>query len=69
MGDIVVYANEEGEDTHVGIVTEIGYDGKLRKKVAVMSKWGADGEYFHPVGHVPKKYGKEKEYWTDRKTL
>jgi len=32
-----------------------------------MSKWGGDGEYIHPVDHVPDAYGQHIEYWTERK--
>ncbi len=35
----------------------------------VLSKWGADGEYFHDLTDVPYLLGRPAEYWTDRKGL
>lgn len=69
QGDVVVYRDDSGDVSHVGIV--------LRKKLynpnqpgdtlVVVSKWGADGEYEHDVNDVPPLLGHPAEYWTDRK--
>jgi hypothetical protein len=71
VGDVVVYRDDSGEVSHVGLVS--------RKKIIdprngtdylqVLSKWGADGEYFHDVSDVPYLLGRPTEYWTDRKSL
>jgi hypothetical protein len=71
VGDVVVYRDEAGDVSHVGLVS--------RKKLVdpvngadylqVLSKWGADGEYFHDLTDVPYLLGRPTEYWTDRKRL
>jgi hypothetical protein len=71
VGDVVVYRDEAGDVSHVGMVSQ--------KKIAdprsdadflqVLSKWGADGEYFHDATDVPYLLGRPAEYWTDRKGL
>ncbi len=69
VGDVVVYRDKSGEISHVGLVS--------RKKISdpqngmdylqVLSKWGADGEYFHDLTDLPYLLGRPCEYWTDRK--
>jgi hypothetical protein len=71
VGDVVVYGDpSDGEISHVGII--------VRKEanvlnaswdVEVMSQWGADGEYIHPLDHVPALLGVPFQFWTDRKAL
>ncbi len=71
VGDVVVYRDDSGDVSHVGLVS--------RKKIVdprngsdylqVLSKWGADGEYFHDLHDVPYLLGRPAEFWTDRKGL
>jgi hypothetical protein len=71
VGDMVVYRDGHGDVSHVGLVS--------RKRILdprngadylqVLSKWGADGEYFHDLNDVPYLLGRPAEYWTDRKRL
>ena len=68
VGDVVVYRDLSGDVCHVGLVS--------RKKILdprngmdylqVLSKWGADGEYFHDLTDLPYLLGRPSEYWTDR---
>lgn len=69
VGDMAVYYRDRNNATHVGVIVGIDYDRNLKRKITVMSKWGADGEYIHPIDHVPEAYGKGIEYWTDRKGI
>ena len=67
-GDIVVYRDDAGRATHVGIVCALVYDIRSGDiSVSVLSQWGADGEYFHEVKDVNVRLGSPAEYWTDRK--
>ena len=66
IGDIVIYYNEHGV-THVGIVVDVGRHLTTARSITIMSKWGSNGEYIHPVNHVPEAYGQHVEYWTERK--
>jgi hypothetical protein len=68
VGDLVVYRKEK-EFRHVGIVVDIKRPIDLADEeiITVNSKWGADGEYVHPIGGVPEIFGKEVEFWTERK--
>ena len=67
-GDVVVYRDEHGEISHVGIVAEIRVNVKEADwEVTVLSQWGQHGEYFHLDEDVHQKLGKPTEYWTDRK--
>ena len=71
VGDVVVYrASPRGEISHVGQVVSVKADIKeARFEVLVLSKWGADGEYLHPVGSVPSTLGSHHEFWSERITL
>jgi len=67
IGDVVVYRDESGAVTHVGLVTDVKAD--LREaawEISALSQWGQDGEYFHRVDDVSPRLGKPAEYWTDR---
>ena len=66
-GDIVVYRDDDGNATHVGIVFKIEINLiDADRKIIVLSQWGRDGEYFHPVNEVNELLGNPTEYWTDR---
>jgi hypothetical protein len=67
IGDLVVYKKNLAP-THVGII--IGFDDDLSagtRKIKVLSKWGADGEYIHRIDDVPAVFGVPAEFWTDRR--
>lgn len=67
IGDVVVYRGENGDVSHVGIVTEIRTNvAQASREVFVLSQWGAYGEYFHRVDDVSPWLGKPQEYWTER---
>ena len=66
-GDIVVYRDQNGDASHVGIVAKVTVSLKEEPiEVCVLSQWGADGEYFHLADDVHRGLGKPAEYWTDR---
>lgn len=66
-GDIVVYRDDDGEVSHVGIVADVTTDpARATWDVLVLSQWGRHGEYFHLDEDVHTKLGKPTEYWTDR---
>ena len=67
IGDVVLYRNDTGELSHVGIVakkTEDFTTGNI--KVHVLSAWGESGEYFHPIDLVPPLLGKPSEVVSQR---
>jgi hypothetical protein len=67
VGDVVLYRNDTGELSHVGIVarkTEDFTTGNI--KVDVLSAWGESGEYFHPIDLVPPLLGKPSEVVSQR---
>jgi len=66
-GDLVIYRDEEGHVTHVGLVAEVRTNlREARWEVIVLSQWGEVGEYFHHIDDVEPNLGKPTEYWTDR---
>ena len=68
VGDVVVYRNQNGSTSHVGVITSIGlYGPDGTRKIVVLSQWGLDGEYFHEIDDVNPYLGEPAEYWTDRK--
>ena len=69
VGDVVLY-NRNGIDSHVGILIGAGplIEGG-RVIVTVLSQFGADGEYIHPLHQVPLLCGQPSEFWTDRRVL
>lgn len=71
FGDIVVYEDDDGEVTHVGIVIgkNVLTPGSSRDVLRVLSKWGGDGEYLHDLSHVPQVYGRVAAFWTDRRNV
>ena len=67
VGDLVVY-QRDGADAHVGMV--IGSEVIMpsgEPVVTVLSQFGADGEYLHPIEQVPFLCGRPSEFWTDRR--
>jgi len=67
VGDIVVYRDEDGDASHTGLVSEIRIDiATASREIMILSQWGKDGEYFHPVSDVSPLLGMPTEYWTDR---
>lgn len=66
IGDIVVYARAS-VFAHVGVVVRVEplAEGG-RALITVLSQWGADGEYLHPLTDVPLLCGVPVEFWTDR---
>jgi hypothetical protein len=72
IGDVVVYGvmkPESGETpTHVGVIVDKTPNiAQAGWNVTVMSQWGQDGEYFHPMEAVPPLFGPVIKYLTDRK--
>jgi cell wall-associated NlpC family hydrolase len=65
LGDVVIYRSGDGSISHVGIVASSGSVGAA-PVIRVLSKWGPEGEYLHPLTHVPEVFGTPSEYWTDR---
>ena len=66
--DVVVYYKWHEGVIHVGRIAgkEVKGDGNIEWQV--LSKWGEDGEYFHPITEVPLLLKFDRwEIWTDRK--
>ncbi len=66
-GDVVVY-RRKSEVSHVGLIIAVEpriADGS--REILVLSKWGAVGEYIHPVNDVPVLLGDPVEYWSERR--
>ena len=67
IGALVVYKDDSGNPSHVGIVYYLGpYHPDETRDIFVMSQWGRDGEYFHRIDDVNRNLGRPAEYWTDR---
>lgn len=68
VGDVVLYQDDTGSTSHVGIVSETRTNlNDASRTITVLSQWGADGEYFHEMYDVIESLGKPSQYWTDRK--
>jgi cell wall-associated NlpC family hydrolase len=68
LGDVVVYRNDGGEISHVGILVSVQLQLEVGgQELTVLSQWGADGEYFHRIDDVNPRLGQPTEIWTDRK--
>lgn len=67
-GDLVVYRTVPGEEVaHIGVVIEARADvASAYMRFMVLSKWGSEGEYVHPIDHVPPSFGKPVEFWAER---
>jgi hypothetical protein len=68
-GDVVLYKNND-MPTHVGLILEVPLLAAQASwnDIKVLSKWGYDGEFIHPIEHVPSVCGKAEEFWTERVT-
>ncbi|MDZ7957063.1 MAG: hypothetical protein RMY34_04005 [Aulosira sp. DedQUE10] len=69
VGDLVIYKHNQ-QYTHIGIV--FNKESDIRNamfKITILSQWGFDGEYLHLLEEVPYQYGKNYEFWTDRKLV
>lgn len=68
LGDVVVYTDEPGDVSHVGVVAELRSEARTGDvEITVMSQWGHDGEYVHREDDVNQYLGAPAEYWTDRR--
>jgi hypothetical protein len=68
VGDVVVYRSPLGAVEHVGLVAQVNIDlQQATRRIFVLSKWGALGEYLHQLDDVPELLGTPAEYWSDRK--
>lgn len=69
IGDIVVYKDRHDNSiSHIGVVLQKEpVISKASWNILIMSQWGADGEYMHPMEEVPCCLGVPVEYWTDRR--
>ena len=71
-GDLVLYYDDEKrrQFTHVGlIVKKQRLTPSADWHIQVLSKWGAEGEYFHPETTVPELFGEFRTYFSERKCL
>lgn len=69
-GDLVLYQNNSGEISHIGIVLERSPNVKTASwKIVVVSQWGGDGEYIHEIDDVLDCLGRPSEYWSERREL
>jgi hypothetical protein len=71
-GDLAIYRDERDEIQHAGVVMEVvpvlALQTDRLRRIRVLSKWGADGEYIHWVGDVPSFFG-VPHYYTERCVL
>lgn len=65
IGDVVLYRDIERNPTHVGLV--VGLIGEIggQRDFMVLSKWGLEAEFLHPVRSIPSVFG-SPEYYTER---
>jgi hypothetical protein len=71
IGDVAVYRSKtNSEVVHVGVVVDAKLD-ETGSGLQILSKFGADGEYFHLAEEVPTMFsmsgGYILEFWTDRR--
>jgi hypothetical protein len=64
-GDVVIYRRESIAQ-HVGIIQRVD-EGLGNRAIWVLSQWGSDGEYIHPLMPVPVAYGEPTDFWTERR--
>jgi hypothetical protein len=62
-GDLALY-RFAGEPAHIALVTFI--DPAIRGNVWVISKWGKDAEFYHPLQNVPQRFGTADRFYTER---
>jgi len=69
VGDLVVYRPGYNDPiAHIGAVASVSLPPiSAVPMIEVLSQWGQDGEYLHPISDVPDIFGKLLEYYTDRK--
>ena len=60
VGDVICYRDSENVITHTGRVWTVNSAGEVS---LIQSKWGPQGEYFHPPLTVPSIYGTNVTYW------
>ena len=69
QGDLVVYRDNGGNATHIGVVAAMTLFGNdRRREITILSQWGQAGEYLHMIQDVNPWLGTPSEYWTDRTT-
>lgn len=69
-GDVVLYSRDGSGIDHVGVIAHVLGDGTTGiRKTLVLSKFGDDGEYLHPLKHVPLAYGNPTEFWSERRLI
>jgi len=69
-GDLVIYRDDPtGECKHIGMILgELPLLERSKKtEFWVISQFGWDGEWIHPIDQVPDDCKGTIEYWTDRK--
>ncbi len=67
LGDLVLYFDRHGNVSHVGMIASPIVEGTNDlRPVRVLSQWGSDGEFVHPLKAVPALLGAPEEVWTDR---
>jgi hypothetical protein len=64
-GDVVLYKDDNGEPSHVALITMVEFVGET-PNILVISKWGKEAEFIHHVENVPTLFGHPAEFWTDR---
>jgi hypothetical protein len=64
-GDVVLYAVDAGRIDHAAIVLQP--EVRSPSEIFVLSAWGQDGEYIHPIDQLPEILGRATEFWTDRR--
>lgn len=64
-GDIVLYKDNDDEPTHVALVVQVLVMGES-SAVNVVSKWGKEAEFIHPMHEVPAAYGRPAEFYSER---
>lgn len=69
IGDVVIYRDRgDNSISHIGIVLKKDpVISTASWNIIIISQWGADGEYIHPIQEVPYYLGDPVEYWTDRR--
>ena len=70
QGDIAAWHNSQGIAAHVALLFDMRQTKASGIDWEVLSQFGSDGEYIHPITDLPRFYEAldlQISYWTERK--
>lgn len=69
-GDLVLYRDTHTKEyAHVGMIIgeKLLLEGSSQSEIWVISQFGKNGEWIHPLDDVPPNFKGGIEFWTDRR--